>query len=202
MNTEFVYINDNNVAVSDKNGNITIRDAKEEMRDLLVAENKLEDLNITIDDLDENIRIENVSINLINKWYKMMGVLSLGIIVAAPITLGLASGFGLILTWGVAACASCGYGAYNKFDSLRRINGYCEERKKAESLKDEIKKYLEDNELNKQQYNVDDNMIGEVVKVNSSKAFEEQDQKLNTAFHAGYKDKSKVLAKNIRKSFY
>lgn len=195
MNREFVYLNNKEVAVTDENGKITKREAEFGMRDVLVSEDKIEDLDSHIKFIKDGIKIEKKSVEIIDKWYKVMAVVSALIVVSAPITLGVASGFGLIGAWAVAAAAACGYGVYSQRDSVKRINGYNRELKRAYLLKNEIRKDLEfSRELNKD-YQVPNSKIGEVVKIDSVKDFEEQDKQLHRAFRVGYKNTPKVLVK-------
>lgn len=195
MNKEFIYLNNREVAVTDENGQITKHEAERGMRDVLVSEDKLTDLNSHIKFLQDGIKIEKASVEIIDKWYKVMGVLSIGIVIAAPITLGIVNGLALIGGWAVAVAAACGYGIYSQRDSVKRINGYNKEIKRAKSLKNEIEKDLEfSRELN-QGYEVPNSKVGEVVKIDAVKDFEEQDQQLHRAFRVGYKNAPKVLVK-------
>ena len=195
MNREFMYLNDKEVAVTDENGKITKRPAERDMRNVLVSEDKLEDLNSHIDYLKGSIRIEEASIKIVDKWYKIMAGLSAFVVIAAPLTLGVANGFGLIGFWAVVAAASCGYGVYSQRDAVKRINGYNREIKRAKSLKREIENDLSFKRELEKDYTVPSHKIGEVVKIDSTKDFEEQDKQLHRAFRVGYKNTPKVLVK-------
>lgn len=195
MNREFVYLNDKEVAVTDENGKITKRPAERDMRNVLVSEDKLDDLNSHIKFLNDGIKIEEASVKIIDKWYKVMAGLSVAIVVAAPLTLGVVNGFGLIGFWAVAAAAACGYGVYSQRDAVKRINGYRREIKRANSLKKEITEDLEFSRELEKDYTVPNHKIGEVVTIDSVKDFEEQDKQLHRAFRVGYKNTPKVLVK-------
>lgn len=196
MNREFIYIDNNKVAVADDEGKITVREAERDMRDILVSEDKLSDLNTHIKSIRDAKIIEKASIELIDKWYKVMGIVSLAIAVTAPITLGITSGLCLIGGWAVVAAAACGYGLHCQRDSVKRINGYNKELKRAKDLKRKINEELEfTRELNKDCPVSTNNKVGEIVKIDSVKDFEEQDRSLNSAFRFGYKNTPKVLVK-------
>lgn len=195
MNREFIYVSNNEVAVTNEKGEITKRPAERDMRNILVAEDKLEDLNNQIKYSHEGIKIEKASVKLIDKWYKVMAGVSAFIAVTAPLTLGFTNGFSLVGIWAVVAAASCGYGLYTQRDSVKRINGYNNEIRRAKSLKAEIEHDLAfANEL-EVEYTVPKEQIGEIVKIDSTKDFDEQDQKLHRAFRVGYKNTPKVLVK-------
>jgi len=59
---------------------------------------------------------------------------------------------------------------------------------------DYIHKEIQLKELNKD-YQVPNHQVGEVVKIDSVKEFEEQDKQLHRAFRVGYKNTPKVLVK-------
>lgn len=195
MNREFIYINNKEVAVTDEKGQITVRDAEKNMRDVLVSEDKIEDLDNRIDFINDGIKIEKASISAIDKWYKVMGVISAGIVVGAPIALGFASGFGVIGIWAVACACACGYGIYSQRDSVKRINGYKKELKRAKLLKKDLTDDLALSREYNKEYQVPNAKIGEVEKINAVKDFAEQDAKLNRAFRVGFKNTPKVLVK-------
>ena len=67
MNKEFVYINDETVAVSDEDGKITIRKNQGDMRDVLVSEDKMKILNERIKSSRDGIALEKASIKIIDK---------------------------------------------------------------------------------------------------------------------------------------
>lgn len=195
MNREFVYLNNKEVAVTDENGKITKRDAEFGMRDVLVSEDKLNDLNTNISCIKDCVKIEKKSIEIINKWYKVMAGVTIALAITAPITLGIVNGLGLIGAWTIFGGAACCYGVYSQRDSVKRINGYHRELKRAFSLRNQIKSELEfTRDLNKN-YEVPSHQIGEVVKIDAIKDFEEQDKQLHRAFKAGYKNTPKVLVK-------
>ncbi len=199
MNREFIYLNNNQVAVTDEKGKITKRAAEFGMRDVLVSEDKLNDLNTNISCIKDCVKIEKKSIELINKWYKVMAGFTVALAVVSPIALGIVNGLGLIGAWTIAGGAACLYGLHSQRDSVKRINGYHRELKRAFALKREIKSELEfKRDLNKD-YQVPNHQIGEVVKIDSVKDFEEQDKQLHRAFRVGYKNTPKVLVKTKNK---
>jgi len=195
MNREFMYLNDKEVAVTNEKGEITKRQAEQDMRNILVSEDKLEALDNRINHLNDNINIEKISVGIIDKWYKVMAVLSAFIVVASPITLGIVNGLGLIGAWAVVAAGACGYGVFSQRDSVKRINGYNREIKKAKSLKREIEEELSFKKELEKDYTVPSHKIGEVVQIDSTKDFEKQDNQLHRAFRVGYKNTPKVLVK-------
>lgn len=195
MNREFIYLNDKEIAVTDENGKITKRPAERDMRNILVSEDKLEDLDSHIKFLNDGIKIEEASVKLIDKWYKIMAGISAVIVITAPFTLGIANGFGLIGFWAVVSAAACGYGVYSQRDAVKRINGYRREIKRANSLKKEITEDLEFTRELEKDYTVPSHKVGEVVTIDSSKDFEQQDNQLHRAFRVGYKNTPKVLVK-------
>ena len=99
MNREFIYLNNNQVAVTDEKGKITKRAAEFGMRDVLVSEDKLNDLNTNISCIKDCVKIEKKSIELINKWYKVMAGFTVALAVVSPIALGIVNGLGLIGAW-------------------------------------------------------------------------------------------------------
>jgi len=121
MNREFIYLNNNQVAVTDENGKITKRAAEFGMRDVLVSEDKLNDLNTNISCIKDCVKIEKKSIEIINKWYKVMAGVTVALVVAAPLTLGIVNGLGLIGAWTIAGGAACLYGLHSQRDSVKRI---------------------------------------------------------------------------------
>ncbi|MBQ7104619.1 MAG: hypothetical protein IJN90_02050 [Bacilli bacterium] len=198
MNREFVYLNNEKVAVTDENGKITVRDAELGMRDVLVNEDKIEDLDSNISRLRESIKIENTSIKLINKWYKVMAGISAVIVIGAPIGLGIINGLGLIGAWAVAATAACGYGLYTQRDSHKRINGYRKEIQKSKQLKASCEKELELSREYNKDYKVPSSLVGSVVEIDSMKDFERQDASLHRAFRIGYREEPKILVKTMK----
>lgn len=195
MNREFMYLNDKEVAVTNEKGEITKRPAERDMRNILVSEDKLEALDNQIDHLKGSIKIEEASVKIIDKWYKVMAGLSAFIVITAPLTLGIANGLGLIGFWAVVSAAACGYGVYSQRDAVKRINGYNREIKRAKSLKAEIENDLSFTKELEKDYTVPSHKIGEVVKIDSTKDFEQQDNQLHRAFRVGYKNTPKVLVK-------
>ncbi len=198
MNREFVYLNNEKVAVTDENGKITVRDAELGMRDVLVNEDKIEDLDSNISRLRESIKIENTSIKLINKWYKIMAGISAVIVIGAPIGLGIINGLGLIGAWAVAATAACGYGLYTQRDSHKRINGYRKEIQRSKQLKASCEKELELSREYNKDYKVPSSLVGSVVEIDSMKDFERQDASLHRAFRIGYREEPKILVKTMK----
>lgn len=198
MNREFIYLSNEKVAVTDENGKITVRDAELDMRDVLVNEDRIEDLNNNIRRLKESIKIENMSIKLMNKYYKVIALVSAVIVIGAPLTLGIVNGLGLIGAWAVAAALSCGYGLYSQRDSHKRINGYRKEIIRSKQIKANCEKNIElSREFNKD-YNVPSTFIGNVVTIDSTKEFEKQDASLHRAFRIGYKEEPKILVKTMK----
>ena len=195
MNREFVYINDDTVAVSNDSGKISIRKAEHNMKNVLVSEDKLDSLDTTIHCAKKGIAIEKKTIELINKWYKVMGGASIVIAITSPFAIGLLSGLGLTLGWLAVAGASCAYGKHVQNDSARRINGHRNEIRRAKELKVKIHDELDfDKELAKD-IKLPHEPVGEVVSINHIKEFENQDRTLNYAFYKGYKEKPKTLVK-------
>ena len=195
MNREFVYLNNKEVAVTDENGKITKRDAEFGMRDVLVSEDKLKDLNTTIACTKDCIKIEKTFIDMVDKWYKVIAVAPAVFAVVPPFFIGIANGLGLLGAWTLFAGTACTYGVFSQRNSVKRINGYNRELKKAFSLREQIKSDLEfKRELNKE-YEVPNHQVGEVVKIDAVKDFEEQDKQLHRAFKIGYKNTPKVLVK-------
>lgn len=198
MNKEFIYLNDEKVAVTDENGKITVRDAELSMRDVLVNEDKIKDLDSNISRVRESAKIENESIKIINKWYKVMAVISAVIVIGAPISLGILKGLGLIGAWAVAATAACGYGLYTQRDSHKRINGYRKVIQRSKQLKVSCEKELELSREYNKDYKVPSSLVGSVVEVDSMKDFEKQDASLHRAFKLGYKEEPKILVKTMK----
>lgn len=203
MNKEFVYINDETVAVSDEDGKITIRKNQGDMRDVLVSEDKMKILNERIKSSRDGIALEKASIKIIDKWYKVMAGVSVGVLIAAPITLGLLSGLTLFLGWSTVALLSCAYGRHVQKDSVKRIKGYKSEIKRAIDLKQEVRHDLDFYKEMEKEFGIPKAKVGEVVQVNPYEEIDVQENSLRRAFKKGYREKPKVLVKtkeNVRKN--
>lgn len=201
MNKEFVYISKDKVAVTDENGKIKVRGAEWDMHDVLVSEDELEALDMCIKVSSDTKIIEKASIDIINKWYKIMAGVSAFIVVSAPIALGMINGLALIGAWALVATLACGYGFHVQRDSIKRINACNCEIKKAKSLKKEINDELKISKELGKSYEVPDYKIGEVVSVDSNEEIDKQDKSLSRAYKTGYKNTPKILVKTRSKTF-
>ena len=195
MNKEFVYINNNEVAISDENGHITTRKAEGNMKNILVEEDKIDSLNNTLNNLNISIKEEKTLINIINKWYKVMGAVTLGVAIVAPISMGFISGLCLTGAWAAIASFSCVTGMFTQREAVKRINGYNKEIKRAINLKKESEENLNRYQSMDEEYSVSNALVGDVVQTNALEELEHQDNKLRRAFKAGYKNTPKVLVK-------
>ena len=197
MNKEFIYISDDKVAVSDECGHITIREGEGNMKNILTEEDKIEDLKSTIERLVTGIKLEKVSIDMIDKWYKIMAGMVIGAAIVGPVMMGIVGGLKLTLGAAVVAALSSASGVFVQRQAVKRINGYNKEIKRAKKLQqiaeDNLNNYREMNE----QYNVKDSLVGEVIQTNSPDELYQQNQKLRTAFKVGYKKTPKVLVKTM-----
>lgn len=192
MNKKFIYLNKEEVAVTDEYGNITVRDVEGSMHKVLVAEDRLEKLDEAIDNLNFNIKEEISLINIIAKWYRVIGIVDVAALVVAPICLGLLSGLtaagAVVLLSGLACCGAAAI--QNK--AYKQIAGFKSEVKKAVEIKKEVEKELDNHRVVNDVYSVSNAMVGDVVEVDSEKDLDRQRDRLKRAYNSGYKNKNKV----------
>lgn len=202
MNKEFVYINNDKVAISDECGNITIRQGEGNMKNILTEEDKIEALKDNIERLKTSIKLEKVSIDLIDKWYKVMAGLVIGSAITGPFLVGFVGGLKLTLGMAALVALSSASGVFIQRQSVKRINGYRKEIKRAKKLQQESEEILNNYKEMNEEYNITNAPVGEVIQTNSLEELEQQDKKLRRAYNVGYKSTPRVLVKtrnNVKK---
>ena len=192
MNKEYMYLNNNELIVTNENGVIRKREVRGNDKNVLIAENKVENINSIITDLESDLskqKNEYRSARIFKKLKYTLAVISF-IIYILNLSTG---GYTLILGCSIFSFMIGKIMKALEKNACNKINGITSKLETAQTLKEKHEKELEQeksksiedmtlnvvaNEIYKVEEGVDTNWMDEAI--------------LNTAYNKGY---NKVLKK-------